>query len=192
MTKDYLGYLSIMIAVVSYIPYARMTMTQKIRPHMFSWIVWGTVNAITFFAQASRGAGAGAWATGFSAVGCLFIALLAGLYGEKKITKSDWAAFLSSLAAIPLWYVTKDPLWSVILLTGISTMAFYPTARKSWSKPHEEMTTQFLLSDIKHVASIFAIAKYSLVTVLYPAAGIILNTSLAGAVLFRRIQGKRA
>ena len=135
MTKESLGYFSIAVAIVSYFPYGWMTISQKIRPHMFSWVVWGTVNAITFFAQASRGAGFGAWATGFSAGGCLSVALLAGIYGERKITRGDWVAFLSSLAAIPLWYVTKDPLWSVILLTGISAVAFYPTVRKSWRKP---------------------------------------------------------
>jgi hypothetical protein len=192
MTREVFGYFSLFIAFVSYIPYARMTIKQTIRPHVFSWIIWGTMNAITFFAQISRGAGAGAWATGFSAAGCFFIAFLASLHGEKKITRSDGMVFLSSLAAIPIWYVTKNPLSAVILLTLINVAAFYPTLRKSWINPHEEMISQFLVSDIKHLGSIFAMTSYSTVTMLYPVSALFLNTSLAAVIFRRRVKRRTA
>jgi len=192
MSKEAFGYFSLFIAFVSYIPYARMTIKQAIRPHVFSWIIWGTMNAITFFAQISRNAGAGAWATGFSAAGCFFIALLASLHGEKEITRSDWVVFLLSLGTILIWYVTRNPLWAVILLTLINVAAFYPTLRKSWINPHEEMISQFLISDIKHVTSIFAMTSYSTVTMLYPVSALFLNTSLAVVIFQRRVKRRPA
>ncbi|MGE3623605.1 MAG: hypothetical protein AB7H77_07030 [Bdellovibrionales bacterium] len=189
--KETLGIISLLVAFVSYIPYARMTIRQAIKPHMFSWIIWGTMNAITFLAQNSRSAGPGAWATGFSAAGCFFIAVLAFRHGEKNITLGDWIAFLASLSTLPIWYATKDPLWAVLLITAINVAAFYPTLRKSWINPHEEMISQFLLSDIKHVASLLALQNYSIVTALYPAMGLVLNTGFAATVLGRRNHRKK-
>jgi hypothetical protein len=96
------------------------------KPHAFTWLVWGTVMAIAFSAQLSDKAGAGSWATGLSAAFCLGIGVLALFRGEKHITRGNWVAFLATSLAIPLWVVTSDPLWSVLLVTGIDAVALLP------------------------------------------------------------------
>jgi len=78
---------------------------------------------LPFFAQLSDKAGAGSWATGLSAAFCLDIGILALFRGEKHITRGDWIAFLTTFLAIPLWVVTSDLLWSVLLVTGIDAIA---------------------------------------------------------------------
>jgi hypothetical protein len=62
--KDMFGVLSLIISVVSYVPYARSIFVANTKPHAFTWLVWGTVMAITFFAQLSDKAGAGSWGDG--------------------------------------------------------------------------------------------------------------------------------
>lgn len=39
--KILLGYLSVLIAFVSYIIYFRQISAGKIKPHAFSWFIWG-------------------------------------------------------------------------------------------------------------------------------------------------------
>jgi hypothetical protein len=87
--KDMFGVLSLIISVVSYVPYARSIFVANTKPHAFTWLVWGTVMAITFFAQLSDKAGAGSWATGSSAAFCLGIGIVALFRGERHITRGD-------------------------------------------------------------------------------------------------------
>ena len=128
--EDLFGFLSLLLSVVSYVPYIRSIFVANTKPHAFTWLVWGTVMAIAFFAQLSDKAGAGSWATGLSAAFCLGIAIIALFRGEKHITRGDWIAFLTTFLAIPLWIVTSDPFLSVLLVTGIDAVAYYPTFRK--------------------------------------------------------------
>jgi antitoxin MazE len=41
--KDMLGLLSLLIFVVSYVPYVRSIFVANTKPHAFTWLVWGTV-----------------------------------------------------------------------------------------------------------------------------------------------------
>lgn len=120
------GFLSLLLSVASYVPYIRSILVANTKPHAFTWLVWGTVMAIAFVAQLSDRAGAGSWATGLSAAFCLAIAIIALFRGEKHITRGDRIAFLATFLAIPLWVVTSDPLWSVLLVTGIDARRLLP------------------------------------------------------------------
>jgi hypothetical protein len=51
--KDVFGLLSVILSVVSYVPYARSIFVANTKPHAFTWLVWGTVMAIAFFCPIS-------------------------------------------------------------------------------------------------------------------------------------------
>jgi len=85
--KTALGIIATVMAFVSYIPYIRNMLSGKTKPHAFSWLVWGTLTAIAFVGQVSKGAGPGAWVTGFTACVSFFIFVTALRTGEKDIAK---------------------------------------------------------------------------------------------------------
>lgn len=188
LDKETLGYISVVATLVSLAPYYYFIFTNTIKPHAFSWFIWGLLTAIGFAAQHAEGAGPGAWSTGVVSVGCFVIALLALKKGEKRITKSDWACFLAALFAIPLWYFTSDPLWSVILVSIIDVLGYFPTARKSFHKPHEELIFTHFTGTVKYVFALMAIEHWSLTTWLYPAAISTANLFLVAMLVIRRRQ----
>ena len=176
MTKDYLGYLSILTASIGYGLYILSIVRGKTHPHLFSWVIWGTVTGIVFVAQDSKNGEAGAWAAGFSSVISFIVALLALRYGEKKITFLDWLTFAGALGAIPIWYFAKDPLASVILVTFIDQLGFLPTFRKSYFKPREESVWTYIMDIFKYVLSLGALSSYSWVTIFFPLVIILSNS----------------
>jgi hypothetical protein len=184
--KELFGFISLACATVGYGSYIWSIFKGRTKPHAFSWIVWGTVTAIIFCAQVSKQAGVGAWATGATAIVCFAISILAMWRGEKNITRSDWLTFIGALAGIPLWYFTKDPFWSVILVTVIGELGAYPTFRKSYFKPHEEMAFMYILDIAKYALSLAAIGHYSIVTALYPAIIVLSNSLFVLMLLWRR------
>ena len=184
--KDMFGLLSLFLAVVSYVPYVRSIFVGSTKPHAFTWLVWGTVMAIAFFAQLSGRAGAGSWATGLSAAFCLGIGILALFRGEKHITRGDWMAFLTTFFAIPLWVVTSDPLWSVLLVTGIDAVAYYPTFRKSYAKPYEELASKYVLTVVRYLLSLLALEHFTVVTSVYQVVSIFMEIGVVIMLLWRR------
>ena len=173
ISKEIFGLLSLVLSVVSYVPYVRSIFVANTKPHAFTWLVWGTVMAIAFFAQLSDKAGAGSWATGLSAAFCLGIGVI--------------ITFL----AIPLWIVTSDPLWSVLLVTAIDAVAYYPTFRKSFAKPDEELAFKYVLTVIRYLFSLLALEHYTVVTSVYQFVSIFMELGIVIMLLWRRAVLKR-
>src|SRR5438093_346124 len=100
MVLDYhvvLGVAASVAGLAGYIPYFRDIFWSTTKPHLFSWLVWGIVDAIAFFAQVVKGGGPGTWVIGIAALGCFTIALFAIRRGEKSITTIDWICFVAAL-----------------------------------------------------------------------------------------------
>lgn len=184
--KDLFGILGALFLLCSSIPYIIALWKKRARPHAFSWILWALINGIVCAAQVSEGAGAGAWAAGVTAVVNSGIAIHALLHSKIPFTRSDWAVFVSALAAIPLWIATHDPLWSVVWLCIIDTVGFIPTIRKSWNLPHSEVAMTFVLGLFGFTCSIIAMTNYNLTNLLYPCLVLATNTLFIGMLLYRR------
>jgi len=191
ISKEIFGLLSLVLSVVSYVPYVRSIFVANTKPHAFTWLVWGTVMAIAFFAQLSDKAGAGSWATGLSAAFCLGIGVIALFRGEKHVTRGDWIVFIITFLAIPLWVVTSDPLWSVLLVTVIDAVAYYPTFRKSFAKPDEELAFKYVLTVILYLFSLLALEHYTVVTSVYQFVSIFMELGIVIMLLWRRAVLKR-
>lgn len=191
MTADYkliLGVLASLIGFIGYAPYLRDMLRRTIRPHVFSWFVWGILQIIVFFAQISRGAGPGAIATAISAVVAFFIVSSALREKDKQITVFDWIAFSGAIIGIALWILAGDPLFAVICVVFADALGFVPTFRKSFIRPQEETLFQYIVSIIKWIFAILALESVNLVTVLYPASLIITNSIFVIMTSVRRKQ----
>ena len=188
MNQDLIGLIAALIGIYAFYPYLRDILRRKTRPHIFTWGIWGVLMGIGFFAQLSEGAGPGAWVTGVFTVLNLLIVILALKYGEKDFTRSDWVMLVVALLAIPLWMLTKNPLWSVILISVIDVVAFLPTFRKSWSKPHEETLETFVWVSLSFFLSFWALEAVNLTTTLYPATLLGINIVFITLSLIRRRQ----
>lgn len=90
LDKNYIGLMTLIIAIISYSLYFRNIFKGKTKPHAISWLVWSLLNGAIFLTQRNNGAGAGGWITGFSALVAFIIFILAIDRGEKNITKLDW------------------------------------------------------------------------------------------------------
>jgi len=184
--KEFMGALSVAVGVASYALYLWGVYRGNVRPHLFTWFIWGTLLSVGFAAQYAGNAGPGAWNTGVSAIITFAIAGTAYFRGEKHITRGDWIAFIIALSAIPVWRVTDNALWAVIIVSAIDAMAFYPTFRKSWDKPREEAAFSFFMGSLQFIFSIFALENVTFTTALYPAIIVIMNVMLVLMLLYRR------
>ena len=147
---------------------------------------------VVFLAQLAGSAGVGAWPIGVSGLITAYIAVLA--YRRKTdttITRSDWAFLAVALAALPCWFVTSDPLWAVVILTGVDLAGFGPTFRSAYARPYDERMGFYLLGTVRNAFAIAALKQYSLTTVLFPAAVGIACLLFVAMVAYRRAQTRQ-
>ncbi|MFW5444537.1 MAG: hypothetical protein ACKE51_09570 [Methylococcaceae bacterium] len=168
--KELFSAIAIALTFIAFLPYIRSIQQGLTKPHVFSWLIWGSTTFVVFLAQLADKGGAGAWPIGVSGIITLYVAGLAYIKkSDTYITRSDWIFFLLAITSLPLWYLTSNPLWSVLILTTIDVMGFGPTFRKAYFHPFEEQLRFFVIMAIRNLISILALEHYSLTTVLFPA-----------------------
>jgi len=181
----FFGLLSTAMMLCSRSVYFVSIYKKETRPHLFSWVIWAVISCVGFTAQVVDGAGAGSWARGVSAATCFLLVIICIFRGEKNITRGDWVTLLVALTTIPLWILTKTPVWSVVLVCIIDTVGYLPTARKCWHKPHEETYVSYILSCLCALFALFAIENYTISTTLYSAVLTATNGIMAFFIFFR-------
>ncbi|MBI5072771.1 hypothetical protein HZA99_03055 [Candidatus Woesearchaeota archaeon] len=186
--KIFFGLLAIVTSLSGYAFYMRSLYRGEIKPHAFSWFIWGVLTLIGFSVQFIEHAGPSAWAYGVSGLLCLFIFFIALKKGEKNIVFVDWLSLLAAGISLLLWYLTNNPLATVLIITGIDFCGFFPTIRKSYFKPHEENLTVYFMCGLAYLFTLFAIENYIFVTYFYPAALVVFNWLFVLMLFVRRKQ----
>jgi hypothetical protein len=182
-----MGLASVVLAIASFAPYIVQIRSGTMKPHVFSWIIWSISTAVVYFAQVVADGGPGAWPTGVSGLMTMYVTWLAwSRHRDIDITKSDWFFLGAALASLPVWYVTSDPLWAVVILTTIDVLGFGPTIRKLYQNPYEESVFFYMTFAIRSAVSILALESLNLTTLLFPVAMVLACGTVAGLLLWRR------
>lgn len=185
--KEILSFVAIALTFIAFLPYIRSILSGQTKPHLFSWVIWGSTTFVVFLAQLADNGGAGAWPIGVSGMITIYVALLAYIKrSDSTITKTDWLFLVMAMTSLPFWYLTSDPLWAVVILTAVDVIGFGPTFRKAYAHPFEEQITFYLLFVVRNSIAIMALEHYSLTTMLFPAA-----TGLACLLLIVMMAYKR-
>ena len=185
--KEILSAVAIVLTLIAFFPYIRSIIQGTVKPHVFSWVIWGTTTFVIFLAQLEDNGGVGAWPIGVSGSITIFIAILAYVKrADITITKTDWLFFIVAMSSLPFWYVTSDPLWTVVILTTVDVLGFGPTIRKAYAEPHSESLLFFALFTTRNLIVIMALENYSVTTVLFPAAVAIAGILLMTMLTYRR------
>src|SRR3989344_4631581 len=181
-----LGIIAVSFGVAGYVIYIRSIIRGFTRPHIFTWLIYVVIDGTIFLAQLAGGGGPGAFVVLSGVFANTLIVILAFRRGEKNITFSDWACFILALFAILFWWITSSPLSAVLTLTLANLLAYIPTFRKSYAKPHEESISIWALDVLRFGVSIFALSAFNLTTVLFPATVVISNSVMTSTILLRR------
>src|SRR5690606_17046552 len=185
--KEFFTLCGLLLTLVAFVPYLRDILRNRIRPHVFSWVIWGLTTFVTFLAQLSAGAGPGAWPIGLSGLLTIAVAVLAYIKrADLRITRVDWVVFLAALSALPLWFFTAEPTPAVIVVTAVGLLGCGPGCRKVWQQPHTESIPFCLLFQVRSLLVVLAVSESSVAAVLFPAAVALACTLVIVLILLRR------
>lgn len=186
MIHTILGFLTLILAVISYSLYFRGIFKGRTRPHGVTWFIWSALNALVFYQQLTHDAGPGAWVTGAAAVINFCVFLFSFKYGERTVTRFDRVCLvLAGISIAALIYNIGSDL-SVILASMTFIIGFGPTFYKSFKKPLEETAATFGLNSIKFLVALFALSSFTVTTAVYPTVLFVVNAFFAVFLFVRR------
>ena len=185
-----LGLVATLISLIGFILYFKNIFAGKTMPHAFSWLIWAILTGIAFVAQVVEGAGPGAWAMGITSVACFAIFILSLLKGKRQFVLFDWISLVAAFVALFLWWFTKEPTLSIILIALTDGVGFLPTFRKAFYYPYEDTAITFAFEGLKYFISLFALEAITISTWLYPASLVLMNWLFVTFLLIRRKQVK--
>jgi hypothetical protein len=186
--QEFFGFLSVILGFAAAFLYWRSIYKGQTKPHPFTFLVWFILAAIGAVAQINDNAGPGAWVSISTALICLITMIWAYKLGDIQITRSDWISLWTSLAIIPIWMITNNAVWAVILVSLIDFIGFIPTIRKSWERPETENLSAWSINIPKLGFSLLAMNNFTFVTVFYPASFMVLNVLFIAMCYIRRSQ----
>ena len=187
-TKTLLTIVSILLAILSYIPYFRDIARRKTRPHAFTWLVWCVMSTTAFFSQIAEGGGVATWVLAFTALVNFAIFTLSLHKGETRINTIDWFCLFGAFIGLALFAFNDDPFISIFIISSVNIIGFIPTVRKSMLKPQQETAMTFAITALKYIFAIMALETYSLGTLLYPVTVAVCNALFVVLLLTRRQQ----
>lgn len=184
--QEIFGVLSLAAIIFNTSWYLYKMRTGQIRGHAFSWLLWGVLMMIAAPAMYLDNAGPGAWSISVGAILCLIIAAVSARKGLGYVTRFDWGCLALGIAAIPVWILTGNALYSVLMVTSIDGVGYLPSIRKAWALPYEESLLIWLVNIVGNISTLLAIENYTLITTTYHVMMLVMNSILASVVLYRR------
>lgn len=180
--------LAILLSAARYATYFYTIYKGKTKPHAFSWLLWGIVTGIGTFAQFDMDAGPSIYALAFVSLTCLGISIFAFFKGERNYTKSDWLALITCILAIPIWKATDSPLSALFTIMLIDSLTYWPTVRKSYTRPDTEPPISYGIAGMRYFLMLFAIPDPTWETLMYPFFLMATDWGFALYIVIRRVQ----
>ncbi len=165
----------IILWFIWYYPYFRDIYKWKTKPHAFSWIIWWVLTAIGFSVQLYEKWWFWAWVLGTTSIVCFIIAGIGFYQKQVKYKNIDWIILIVAFFSIIPWYFTKNPVFSVLIITFIDFLGFLPTYRKIYSHPESETLSALYMMDIKILLWILALDIFTFNSIFYPWVVFFLN-----------------
>lgn len=189
--KEILSAIAVALTFLAYIPYYRDIIKGKTHPHIYSWTLWCLLTILIVALQIKGGAGPATWITAAAGLLCVGVIVLSLKNGKRDITRSDTAVAILSLIAMGFWLIADQPVVSIVLVVIADLLAFVPTVRKSWNKPHTETLSLYVNNTIRFAIAVAAVKSYTLLAVLWPAAWVVANGLFSTMLIVRRKQTKK-
>jgi hypothetical protein len=186
--KQALGLIAVLLTFIAYIPYYRDILRGKTHPHVYSWSLWGFLTVLIVALQIKGGAGPATYVTASAGLLCFGVVVLGLKHGKRDITRSDKIVAILALIAIGFWLIAKQPVISVILTVVADLLAFIPTVRKSWFKPHSETLSLYLTNTLRFSLAVLAVREYTILSSLWLVVWVIANGLFSATLIVRRRQ----
>ncbi len=156
------------LTIICVIPYLRDIVGRKTKPRLVTWFNWSLLTGIATAAAIADKQWPSAVLTGTATIATMLIVVFGLRYGDTKIETFDVICQLAAILGLILWLVSNDPLVAIVITVAVDFIAGLPTFKHSWTKPHEETISAFMIATVASILALFAIQEPQASGLIYP------------------------
>lgn len=168
------------------IKYIKDIISGQTKPHIYTWIIRFITQSIGVLWMWQWGGWTWVRWPIIGLIGLSIVIILSIKYWTRDITIFDKILLGWWLISVILWWLTDNPLWSVILVSWIDMIWYIPSFRKTWHSPHSETLISWVWYCIANTCVILALAEYNLLTLLYISMILLCNLCMVLIIVSRR------
>jgi hypothetical protein len=155
-------------------------------PERATWFVWTILGVIALLTQKSLGATSSLWFVGLQTAGVALIFLLSISHGSGGFNKFDYSALALSALGILLWILSSNPLFSLVMVVLVRSIAISTTVKKTYAVPRSEAVLPWIIYAMSAILAIISVGEWSFALLLYPIYVLCADSSVIIAKILGR------
>jgi hypothetical protein len=163
-------FLSVVLSIAAFLPYIRDTFRGETAPDRASWFIWSVLGAIAFMSLLFEGAGPALWFVGAQVGITVFIFGQSIWFGAGSyLSRSNLCIFAVAGFGLVLWYVLESPVYTLMVVIGISALGALPTIRKAARAPASETMSTWIIAAAAGLCAVASVGTLDFVQLAYPS-----------------------
>ncbi len=171
--------------ILSVIPYAISIFKLNTKPQRITWLIWSFLTFIAFFYQMAEG---GTWSlllTAGDTIAILINFILSIKFGVGGFRKIDIISLAGAICSLILWYITEEPLISLLLIIITDFIGANLTIQKAWHDPESENWLGWAMCGLGGLFGTLAVGEWNFILIIFPLYICLINFLVAGIVVGR-------
>lgn len=188
--RTFLAISSGVLLIVSQVPYILAIIRRQTQPVKASWLIWASLDTITFSGMYLQGALTVQMAC--IVVGAWTIAILSlkrGLPGWRRVDKYCLAG---AIIAVAVWAFSGNPLFALMTSLTATFFGSIPTFISAWQDPKRENKMGWTIATVSFIFAVLAIPQWTLADasqpVVFLAIQLVMMYLLYGHTPVRRLE----
>jgi len=186
MTLELFGYTSLVLMILSAIPYSRSILKRETKPQRMTWLIWSILSIIALFSQLAKGGTWSLFLTVGDTIAILIVFILSIKFGVGGFRKIDILSLCGALLSLFLWYLTKEPAVALFLIILTDFIGATLTISKAWRDPRSENWVGWVMCGVGGLLGTLAVGEWNIVLLAFPIYICIINFLIGGIILGRR------
>ncbi len=172
--KDIFSIFGGIFAIAGFVPYIRAIVLKETKPAKATWIIWATLDTITFFGMYAEHALNGQM---IGIIGGVWVVVVLALkYGERGWTMLDKSCLCGALVGIILWLAFNSPVLGIVMSLSIIFLGSIPTFVSAWKDPSRENKLGWFIYWFSCVFTLAALPACTLADAAQPIIFFLINT----------------
>ncbi len=190
---QYIVILWAIVGLLWVLSYVKDTIQGKTQPNRVSRLLRSIAPMIATVAALSDGVRRAVLPVFISWFGpfLVFVSSFINKKAYRKLEKSDYICWISSLLALVLRYITKNPSIAILFAIISDALAAIPTLIKWRKHPETESPSAFAGWLFNALTSFLALKKFWFTELAFPMYLVVIDILLMGSIIVGRIKKKK-
>lgn len=174
--KETFSVLAGFLSIIAYVPYIRAIVKGYTKPAKASWIIWASIDTITFYGMYIEDTLNGQIIA--TVIGVWLIAALALKYGSRGWTKIDKSCLGGTVLSILLWQMFNSPTLGIVASVSAGSIGSIPTCAAAWNDPGRENKLAWTIFFVSCVLTVIAMPHWTWADATQPISFLVIGITM--------------